>query len=86
MIFLYVLPEHIWAEQSEGAAATEFQNLEMIGTGPFRVVEYQQNEFIRLAAVEDHFLNPPKIDEVIFHFLPMTMRWCKPSRRGKWTW
>lgn len=66
LIFLYVLPEHIWAEQSEGAAATEFQNLEMIGTGPFRVVEYQQNEFIRLAAVKDHFLNPPKIDEVIF--------------------
>jgi peptide/nickel transport system substrate-binding protein len=66
LIFLYVLPEHIWAEHTEGAAATEFQNLEMIGSGPFRVVEYKQNEFIRLAAVKDHFLTPPKIDEVIF--------------------
>ncbi len=66
LVFLYVLPEHIWAEHREGSAATEFQNLQMIGSGPFRVVEYAQNEFVRLAAVKDHFLTPPKIDEVIF--------------------
>jgi peptide/nickel transport system substrate-binding protein len=66
LIFLYVLPEHIWSAHTEGAAATEFQNLEMIGNGPFRVIEYKQNEFIRLAAIKDHFLTPPKIDELIF--------------------
>jgi peptide/nickel transport system substrate-binding protein len=66
LVFLYVLPEHIWADHSEGTAASEFQNLEMIGTGPFRMVEYTQNEFVRLAAVKDHFLTPPQIDEVIF--------------------
>ena len=66
LVYLYVLPEHVWAEHAEGAAATEFENFEMIGSGPFKVVEYAQNEFVHLAAVKDHFLHPPKIDEVVF--------------------
>jgi peptide/nickel transport system substrate-binding protein len=38
----------------------------MIGTGPFRMVEYQQGEYYRLAANHDHYLFPPVVDEVIF--------------------
>ncbi|GAB4455218.1 MAG: ABC transporter substrate-binding protein [Anaerolineae bacterium] len=64
LVFLYVLPEHIWGSL-EGAPA-EFTNDEMIGTGPFKLVEYKQNEFVRLAANKEHFLTPPKVDEVIF--------------------
>ncbi len=64
--YLYVLPEHLWKDHAEGAAATEFQNAEMIGTGPFKMIEYKQNEFVHLAANPDHFQNPPKIDEVVF--------------------
>ena len=66
LVYMYILPEHIWAEHSEGAAATEFENTEMIGTGPFKVVEYKQTEFIHLAANKEHFANPPKVDEIIF--------------------
>ncbi len=66
LVYMYILPEHIWAEHSEGAAATEFENTEMIGTGPFKMVEYKQNEFVHLAANTQHFANPPKVDEVIF--------------------
>ncbi|MBN2147456.1 MAG: ABC transporter substrate-binding protein [Anaerolineales bacterium] len=65
LMFLYVLPKHIW-EQYDNEGAAEFENLEMIGSGPFRVLEYRQNEFIHLAAVKDHFLYPPKVDEVVF--------------------
>ena len=65
LIFLYVIPEHIWGGL-EGEAGSEFENLEMIGSGPFRMVEYQQNAFVQLAAVKDHYLYPPKIDEVVF--------------------
>lgn len=64
LIFLYVLPEHIWSEYTENAS--EFENLEMIGSGPFKMLEYRQNEFVHLAAVKDHYLYPPKIDEVVF--------------------
>jgi peptide/nickel transport system substrate-binding protein len=38
----------------------------MIGTGPFKMLEYRQNEFVRLGANKEHFADPPKIDEVIF--------------------
>lgn len=63
LIFLYVLPKHIWeAVESPG----EYENLEMIGSGPFKLVEYSQNEFIHFAATGEHPLYAPKIDEAIF--------------------
>ena len=65
LVFLYVLPEHIWA-QYEGTAATEFENREMIGTGPFKIVDYVQNEFVHLAANGAYFDGAPKVEEVIF--------------------
>jgi peptide/nickel transport system substrate-binding protein len=65
LIFLYVLPEHIWS-QYEGDAAAEFENPEMVGTGPFRLVSYSQNESVQLASVKDHYLYSPKIDEAVF--------------------
>ena len=66
LVYMYILPEHIWADYAEGAASTEFENVEMIGTGPFQMVEYKQGEFIHLKANKNHFLQPPKVDEVIF--------------------
>jgi peptide/nickel transport system substrate-binding protein len=66
LVFMYILPEHIWAQYSEGAAATEFENLEMIGSGPFQMAEYKQNEFVHLKANPNHFSRAPKVAEVIF--------------------
>ncbi|MBI3159169.1 MAG: ABC transporter substrate-binding protein [Chloroflexi bacterium] len=65
LIFLYVLPEHIWGGL-EGAAAAEFENLEMIGSGPFKLTGYTQNEFVTLETNRAHVLYNPKIDGVVF--------------------
>ncbi len=62
LVFLYVLPKHIW----ESVNPVEFENEAMIGSGPFLMTEYKQNEFVHLTANPDHFQTPPKIDEVIF--------------------
>jgi peptide/nickel transport system substrate-binding protein len=62
LVFLYVLPKHIW----EGVDKLEYENVEMVGSGPFMMVEYVQNEFVRLKANKEHFAAPPKVDEVIF--------------------
>ena len=62
LVFLYVLPKHIW----ENEDAVEFENTAMIGSGPFKMVEYKQNEFAHLAKNPDYFGDVPKIDEVIF--------------------
>ncbi|MCC6499969.1 MAG: ABC transporter substrate-binding protein [Anaerolineales bacterium] len=64
--YLYIVPEHIWKDYAEAPASTEFENLQTIGTGPFKMLEYSPNEFVRLGANKDHFANPPKIDEAIF--------------------
>lgn len=61
----YILPEHIWGKL-EGKAAAEFENLEMVGTGAFQIVEYKQNEFVRLKANKDYYGGAPKVDEVVF--------------------
>lgn len=61
LVFLYVLPKHIW----ENEDPVEFENVEMIGSGPFKMLEYKQNEFVRLGANKDH-PQAPVIDEVIF--------------------
>ena len=65
LIFLYVIPEHIWGEMDSTGVA-EFENEAMIGSGPFKMREYSQNEFVHIEAVKDHYLNPPRIDEVVF--------------------
>lgn len=62
LVFLYILPKHIW----ENVDKLEYENVEMIGSGPFKMAEYVKDEFARLTANKDHFSTPPKVDEVIF--------------------
>ena len=66
LFFMYILPEHIWAEHDTPEGAAAFENKELIGSGPFKLLEYKQGEFIHLAAVKDHPATPPKVDEVVF--------------------
>jgi len=65
LVLLFILPEHIWSKAENPG---EFKNLEMIGSGPFKLVEYQNDEFVILDAIKDHFLNPPKVDKLIFQY------------------
>lgn len=63
LVFLYVLPEHIWGAH---AGDSHFTDEAMVGSGPFSLKEYQPNQFVRLAANQRHPLSPPQVDEVIF--------------------
>lgn len=63
---IYILPRHIWEQFPDEAAAIEFENAEMIGSGPFKLAEYRAGEFTRLEAVKDHYATPPKIDGLIY--------------------
>ena len=66
LVFLYILPEHIWAEHDTPEGATAFENEQLIGSGPFKLREYRQGEFATLDAVKDHPTTPPKVDGVVF--------------------
>jgi peptide/nickel transport system substrate-binding protein len=63
---VFIYPKHIWEALKDSKAVTDFPNKEMVGSGPFKLAEYKQGEFTRLTAVKDHYLSPPKIDELIF--------------------
>lgn len=60
---LFVLPEHIWSQVEN---PSEFENREMIGAGPFKLADYRQDEFVVLESIKDHYLDPPKIDGIVF--------------------
>lgn len=62
LVFLYILPEHIWSAVENPA---EFENSAMIGSGPFRLREARQNEFVALDANAGHW-NRPRIDGAVF--------------------
>lgn len=70
LLFLYIFPEHIWKDHAEGDAAAAFENNEMIGSGPFKLLEFKPNEFYRLARNPDYYGGPAKVDEVIFQIFP----------------
>ena len=64
LVFLFVLPEHIWSAHTENAV--EFENIPLVGSGAFTLVEYSQNQFVRLEANKDHPLFAPKVDGAVF--------------------
>jgi len=71
---LNLIPKHIWEPiisdllQSE-ADADSIQEEIPIGSGPFKFVAYDVNEFVLLEAFDDHWARP-KIDTWIMNVLP----------------
>jgi peptide/nickel transport system substrate-binding protein len=63
MAFIYVLPKHVWESEADPVA---FENAEMIGSGPFRLVEATQGEFVELAANTEYWSTPANVEGVIF--------------------
>jgi len=67
VMYAYILPKHIWEPfAGDLDAAVAFENAEMVGSGPFRLEEFQQGEYYRLRANPDYYNGRPVIDEVIF--------------------
>jgi peptide/nickel transport system substrate-binding protein len=62
-----ILPEHIWKDVSGWAAQNSYQNKPpIIGTGPFQVVEYKANRYVRMVRNDDYFGKKPVVSEIIF--------------------
>ena len=64
-----ILPEHIWGEIEPGEAEQSFRNSPpCIGSGPWQVVEWKKNQYVRMVANKDYWGGAPKADELIFRF------------------
>jgi peptide/nickel transport system substrate-binding protein len=69
MLSLWIpcLPEHIWGEMSAKEASLTFQNdPPCIGNGPYQVVEWKRERYLRMEANEDYFQGAPTNDEIMF--------------------
>jgi peptide/nickel transport system substrate-binding protein len=69
MLTLWIpcLPEHIWGEMTAKEASQTFQNpAPCIGSGPYQVVEWKKERFLRMEAYDDYYLGKPTVDELIF--------------------
>jgi peptide/nickel transport system substrate-binding protein len=82
LAWIRILPEHVWSQLGEGEAA-EFDNAAMIGSGPFRLMEYVGGERVRLAAVGSHPLATPQTDEIVFHTFENTEEMVEALRAGQ---
>ncbi len=67
-----ILPEHILAKvnDAKGSFNTSSFNSMPIGSGPFKVVEWERGSKIRLEANPDFYLGKPKLNEVVFRMMP----------------
>jgi peptide/nickel transport system substrate-binding protein len=63
MAFIYVIPMHIWEGEEDAVA---FENEEMIGSGPFKLAEASQGEFLEFETNAEYWNTPPNVDSVIF--------------------
>lgn len=41
-----------------------------VGTGPFQFVDYQPQQYVKLAAHKQYFRGAPKLEEIVYRFVP----------------
>ncbi len=64
---IVIIPEHIWADLDPKDVATKYANdPPIVGTGPFKIVEWKRKKYVRLEANKDYWGGAPKVDEVMF--------------------
>lgn len=64
-IIIPILPEHVWGDISKEDAKT-VENIPIVGSGPFELVEYEPGQFARLEANQNYWAGAPKIDEIVY--------------------
>jgi peptide/nickel transport system substrate-binding protein len=61
-----IVPKHIFEDHVD--EITTWANEEAIGSGPFKLKEFQPGEFMWLVANDDYYGGRPKLDEVVFKY------------------
>ncbi len=66
-----ILPKHLLASALANGTINEAPYNSMpIGSGPFKVVEWQRGNEVRMEANPNYFLGRPKLNEVVFKIMP----------------
>jgi peptide/nickel transport system substrate-binding protein len=66
-LFVYILPEHIWGQESIEDLTTSFQpEIPMVGSGPYIVTEFERGRIIRMERNPEWTGEEPAYDEIQF--------------------
>lgn len=64
---VYIVPRHIWEPIApDGEAVVSYEALDGVGSGPFVLEEYAEEQFIRMKANPNYWGGRPTIDGVVF--------------------
>jgi ABC-type transport system substrate-binding protein len=66
----YMLPQHILGDVPPSQLKNHPYNQKPIGTGPFKVVEWKTDEYIKYEAFPDFWRGKPKLDTILFRVIP----------------
>ena len=62
-----MMPQHVWSEIDAPDAEDATFSIDVnIGTGPYKIVEYQPNQFYRFEANAEYFAGAPTVSELVF--------------------
>lgn len=60
---------NIVSKKAAEALGADFR-IKPVGTGPFAIAEYKSNESLTFVANKDYFRGAPKIDKIVYRFIP----------------
>jgi ABC-type transport system substrate-binding protein len=79
-LYTYVIPEHIWSEFDEPKS---YDNVPQVASGPFRIVEYERGQFVRMEQNPEWSGPEPHIDEVIYRIFKNEEAEAEALRTGE---
>jgi peptide/nickel transport system substrate-binding protein len=62
-MYTYILPEHVWSKFEK---PKQYDNIPMVGSGPFVVTEYETGQFVRMERNPEWTGPEPAMDEIIY--------------------
>ncbi len=67
LFWAFIIPENVWGQFDNYDDMSAFSGIEaMVGSGPFKVTDYVQDEYLILEANEDYWEGKPAIDKLVF--------------------
>lgn len=60
-----IMPQHIWAE-IDNPDDVVFDSVTNVGSGPYKIVEYEPDQFYRFEANADYFAGAPTVNDLVF--------------------
>ena len=85
LTYLFILPKHIWEKIPESVGLknpAEYQNPQVIGSGPFKFGHWRRGQEVYFKSNKDHFAAPP-LDDFYFVVIPSIDGIAAAMERGE---